>query len=84
MLSCDIRDEELITAFSAVESLLYSLPLTYQISDPKDDTPLTLYNFVQGHIGGEMAPESVDCTSLNLHWPLGWIVETYPGKDGHK
>ena len=62
----DIRDEELITAFAAVEGLLNSRPLTYQTSDPKDTTPLTPNNFLHGQIGGEVAPESVDYTSFNL------------------
>jgi hypothetical protein len=62
----DIRDEELIMAFAAVESLLNSCPLTYQTSDPKDATPLTPNHFLHGQIGGEVAPESVDYTSFNL------------------
>ncbi len=62
----DIRDEELITAFAAVEGLLNSRPLTYQTSDPKDTMPLTPNNFLHGKIGGEVAPESVDYTSFNL------------------
>ena len=134
----DIRDEELITAFTAAEGLLNSRPLTYQSSDPKDITPLTPNHFLHGQVGGEVAPESVDYTTFNLRnrwrrfqqllnqvwsrwlkeyvptlnrrpkwteivknmkegdvvlalennlprgrWPLGRIIETYPGKDGH-
>jgi hypothetical protein len=134
----DIRDEELITAFTAAESLVNSRPLTYQTSDPKDVTPLTPNHFLHGQVGGEVAPESVDYTNFNLRnrwrrvqqllnqvwtrwlkeylptlnkrqkwteivndmkkgdvvlaldnnlprcrWPLGRIIETYPGKDGH-
>ena len=134
----DIRDEELITAFVAAEGLLNSRLLTYQSSDPKDITPLTPNHFLHGQVGGEVAPESVDCTTFNLRnrwrrvqqllnqvwsrwlkeylptlnrrpkwteivknmkegdvvlalennlprgrWPLGRIIETYPGKDGH-
>ncbi len=62
----DIRDEELITAFTAVESLLNSRPLTYQSSDSRDLTPLTPNHFLHGQIGGEVAPESVDATTVNL------------------
>ena len=133
-----IRDEELITAFTAAESLVNSRPLTYQTSDPKDVTPLTPNHFLHGQVGGEVAPEAVDYTNFNLRnrwrrgqqllnqvwtrwlkeylptlnkrqkwteivndmkkgdvvlaldnnlprgrWPLGRIIETYPGKDGH-
>ena len=134
----DIRDEELITAYTAVESLLNSRPLTYQSSDSRDLTPLTPNHFLHGQMGGEVAPESVDATTFNLQnrwrrvqqlisqvwsrwmkeylptlnrrpkwteivkdmkegdivlnlepnlprgrWPLGRIIETYPGRDGH-
>ena len=134
----NIRDEELITVITGVESLLNSRPLTYQSSDPKDVLPLTPNHFLHGQVGGILAPESVDYTSFNLRnrwrrvqqlldqvwsrwlkeyiptlnkrpkwmevvsdlqtgdvvlalesgvprgrWPLGRIVETYPGKDGH-
>lgn len=134
----DIRDEELLTAFTGVESLLNSRPLTYQSSDSRDAPPLTPNHFLHGQMGGEVAPETVDSTSFNLQnrwrrvqqlisqvwsrwlkeylptlnrrpkwteivkdikegdivltldpnlprgrWPLGRVVETYPGKDGH-
>ena len=36
----DVTDEELITVFAGVESLLNSRPLTYQSSDPRDDVPI--------------------------------------------
>ena len=35
-----VNDEELITEFAGVESLLNSRPLTYQSSDPRDDVPI--------------------------------------------
>ena len=37
----DVKDEELITAFSGVEALINSRPLTYQSASPYDDVPLT-------------------------------------------
>ena len=37
----EVTDEELITVFSSVESLINSRPLTYQTADPRDNTPLT-------------------------------------------
>ena len=134
----DVTDEELITVFVGVESLLNSRPLTYQSSDPRDDVPLTPNHFLHGQMGGQFAPESVESTpfhprqrwrkvqdiisrvwrrwlkecvpALNSRpkwtsefrdltvgdvvlviqsdtprgrWPLGRIVEVYPGRDGH-
>ena len=135
--SSEVTDEELITVCTGAESLLNSRPLTYQSADPKDDVPLTPNHFLQGQMGGQFAPETVDTTEFNPrkrwrkvqelishvwtrwmkeylpmlntrpkwtevvpdmkegdvvlaldsnlprgHWPLGRIVETYPGKDG--
>ena len=66
----DIRDEELITAFTAAEGLLNSRPLTYQSSDSKDIKPLTPNHFLHGQVGCDVASESVDYTTFNLrdHW----------------
>ena len=47
----DVNDEELITVFAGVESLLNSRPLTYQSSDPRDDVPLTPNHFLQAKWG---------------------------------
>ncbi|XP_022810378.1 uncharacterized protein LOC111347393 [Stylophora pistillata] len=55
----DVNDEELITVFAGVDSLLNSRPLTYQSSDPRDDVPLTPNHFLQGQMGGQFAPEAV-------------------------
>ena len=60
----DVNDEELITVFAGVESLLNSRPLTYQSSDPRDDVPLTPNHFLHGQMGGQFAPESVETTPL--------------------
>ena len=134
----DVTDEDLMTAFTAVEGLLNSRPLTYQTADSRDDVPLTPNHFLHGQLGGNFAPETVDTTEFsprkrwrrvqeiisrvwrrwlqeylpllstrpkwtevvkdlkdgdvvlvlepNLprgRWPLGRILETYPGKDGH-
>ena len=46
----DVNDEELITVFAGMESLLNSRPLTYQSSDPRDDVPLTPYHVLHGQI----------------------------------
>ena len=61
----DVNDEELITVFAGVESLLNSLPLTYQSTDPRDDVPLTPNHFLHGQMGGQFAPESVETTPLH-------------------
>ena len=55
----DVTDEELITVFAGVESLLNSRLLTYQSSDPRDSVPLTPNHFLHGQIGGQFAPEYV-------------------------
>ena len=136
--NAEIKDEELMTAFTGVEGLINSRPLTYQSASPEDNTPLTPNHFLYGQAGGQFAPESVDDTpyhptkrwrrvqelmrhywrrwirewlpSLSARkkwqqckqdlqegdmvlvlspntprgqWPLGRILDVYPGKDGH-
>ncbi|PFX12373.1 hypothetical protein AWC38_SpisGene23689 [Stylophora pistillata] len=61
----DVNDEELITVFAGVESLLNFRPLTYQSSDPRDDVPLTPNYFLHGQMGGQFAPEAVETTTLH-------------------
>ena len=39
--------------------------MTYQSSNPKDETPLTPNHFLIGQVGGKFAPESVDSTDFN-------------------
>ncbi|XP_033105172.1 uncharacterized protein LOC117107577 [Anneissia japonica] len=63
--NADITDEELITTFTGVESLINSRQLTYQSANPNDDTPLTPNHFLHGQVGGEFAPDSVDTTKFN-------------------
>ena len=67
----DVNDEGLITVFAEVESLLNSRLLTYQSSDPRDDVPLTPNHFLHGQMGGQLAPESFETTSLHprQRWP---------------
>ena len=52
----DIRDEELMTCFTAVEGILNSRPLTFHSANPADDTPLTPNHFLHGQVGGVFAP----------------------------
>ena len=63
--SCDVTDEELITACTGIEGLLNSRPLTYQSAAPRDDVPLTPNHFLHGQAGGNIATENVDTTSFN-------------------
>ncbi|XP_067653340.1 uncharacterized protein [Haliotis asinina] len=133
----DVTDEELVTTFVGVESLLNSRPLTYQSAHPADEIPLTPNHFLIGQVGGVFAP-SLDDESFNPKkrwrrvqelirhfwkrwmrewlpslgvrkkwvssskdiavndivlvvsadtprgsWPLGKVLQVFPGKDGH-
>ena len=64
--NADVTDEESTTAFTGVEALLNSRPLTNQSANPEDDIPLTQNHFLIGQIGGQFAPESVDETNYSL------------------
>ena len=61
----DVTDEELITVFAGVESLLNSRPLAYQSLDPRDSVPLTPNHFLHGQMGGQFAPESVETATFH-------------------
>ena len=50
----DIRDEELLTASTGVESLLNSRSQTYQSADPRDATPLMPNHFLHGQTGEKL------------------------------
>ena len=65
----DVTDEELITVFAGVESLLNSRPLTYQSSDPRDSVPLTPNHFLHGQMVGQFAPESVETSTYHPRHP---------------
>ena len=56
----DITDEELVTCFTTVESVLNSRPLTYQSAHPADDPLLTPNHFLIGQVGGKFAPATSD------------------------
>ena len=62
----DTIDEVLSTAFTSVENLINSRPLTCQTADIKDDILLTPNHYLYGLAGGEFAPDSVDGESYNL------------------
>lgn len=49
----DVTDQELITVFAVVESLLNFRPLTYQSSDLPGSVPLTHNHFLHGQMGGQ-------------------------------
>jgi hypothetical protein len=63
--NADVKGEELLTVFTGVESLLNSRPLTATSNDPNDDPILTPNHFLTGHMGGELAPESVDTLAFD-------------------
>ena len=63
--NADVKDEELLTVFTGVESLLNSRPLTATSNDPNDDPILTPNHFLIGHMGGELAPEIVDMLAFD-------------------
>jgi hypothetical protein len=54
-----------MTAFTGVEALLNSQPLTYQSADPFDNIPLTPNHFLYGQMGSQLAPEAVDIIQYN-------------------
>ena len=64
-----MADEELITVFVGVESLLNSCLLTYQSSDPRDNVLLTPNHFLLGQMGGQFAPEPVETTTFYPRQP---------------
>ena len=68
-----VTDEELITVFTGLESLLNSRLLTYQSSDLREDVSLTPNNFLHGQMGGKFAPKSVKTTIFHLRqtWRKG-------------
>lgn len=92
----DVTDEELQTAFIGAESLINSRPLSYQSSNPSDNTVLTPNHFLCGQLGGEFAPESVDTTVFDIRkrWRLvqeivshiwkRWLRELVPAIAGRK
>ena len=51
--NADVKDEELLTVFTGVESLLNSRPLTAASNDPNDYPVLTPNHFLIGNEGGE-------------------------------
>ena len=61
----DVSDEELLTIFTGVESLMNSRPLTQFSNDPNDEPVLTPNHFLVGHMSGELAPENVNTTTFN-------------------
>ena len=57
--NADITDEELMTAFTGAEALVNSRPLTYQSTNPEDDTLLTPNHLLHGQLAGKFAPEEI-------------------------
>ena len=94
--NADINDEELLTAITGAEGLINSRPITYQTSNPADDTVLTPNHFLHGQIGGQFAPEAVDDTAFDIkkrwrfvqeivkHFWHRWLREFLPTLSGRK
>ena len=61
----EVDDEELETTIIGVQSLINSRPLTQVSGGPNDDPVLTPNHFLIGKMGGDVAPESVDCSQFN-------------------
>ncbi|XP_053406667.1 uncharacterized protein LOC123558187 [Mercenaria mercenaria] len=71
----DITDEDLITAVVGAEGLINSRPLTYQSSNPKDNTVLTPNHFLYGQAGGNFAPDINNVTSRDLQRRWRFVQE---------
>ena len=71
----DVTDEDMITVFAGVTSLLNSRPLTYHSSDPRDDVPLTPNHFLHGQMEGQLP--------LSLLKPLPLILIKDGESSGH-
>ena len=82
-----------MTAFTGIESLVNSRPITYQTANPCDKTPLTPNHFLYGQVGGTFAPDSVDETEFHpkkrwrrvqeliSHFWCHWLKEWLPGQN---
>ena len=61
-----VDDKELQTVFTGTESLLNSRPLTTVSGDANDELVLTPNHFLIRKISGELAPDTVDTTAVNV------------------
>ena len=57
LAKASVTDDELSTAFTEVEGILNSRPLTYCGADPKDEPCLTPNHFLIGQMSGSLAPQ---------------------------
>jgi len=58
--TADVTNGELMAAFTGVEAVINSRPLTYQSTNPSDNTPINRNHFLIGQVGSQFAPRSVD------------------------
>ena len=61
-----VDGEDLQTVFTGTESLLNSRPLTADSGDVNDALVLTPNHFLIGNKGGELGPDTVDTTVVNV------------------
>ena len=61
-----VDGEDLQTVFTGTESLLNSRPLTADSGDVNDALVLTPNPFLIGNKGGELSPDTVDTTVVNV------------------
>ena len=63
--NADIKDEELMSIFTGVESLLNLRSLTVTSNDPNDEPVLTPNHFLIGHMGEELTPDNEDTLAFD-------------------
>ena len=60
----NVTDEELMSAFTGIESLHYLRPITHETANPCDETPLTPNHILYEQVGGTSASDLVNETEF--------------------
>ncbi|GFX33178.1 DUF5641 domain-containing protein [Trichonephila clavipes] len=89
--------KEMLTLLCEGESAINGRPLAYVSDDPNETTAITSAHFIQDIRGSEVHDLNrkdlkhllkraryifMKHNSKRLNWPLGRVIELYPGKDG--